>query len=70
MIRTDVIAGDGEKITADSPVMRYALSRVFDGDNLQYASIELDLVNQQWRGVMINATDTNSISFNNEYLVL
>ncbi len=41
---------------------------MFDGDNLKYASIELDTLNKQWRGVMIDASDTTATSFNNELL--
>ncbi len=51
----------------DSNIMRYALSKVSNmAGDLEYATVELDLEQKQWRGIMINAEDAASFTFHND----
>ena len=51
-------------------IVRFALSKVVHSDNgAQYAAIELDLIRQLWRGIMVDASDLSTTVFYNEHSV-
>ena len=54
----------GKTIHLPKPLMRYALRQVISSEGvLQYACMELDVQNKQWRGIRI---DANSIAIHND----
>ena len=50
--------------------MRYALSKVLNAvGDVEYATVELDLVQKQWRGIMINTKNTADLKFHNDFIL-